>query len=53
MLFLKKQCLFKALAIFWRAYFRNMLIFENVLIIARIRYLVKRKDGEKIFDLYS
>ena len=33
-----KQCLFKA--VFGRAYFRKILIFEKVLIIARVRYMV-------------
>ena len=35
-----KQRLFKALPVLGRPYFRSMLIFEKVLFIARVRYLI-------------
>ena len=45
------QCLFLALAVFDRAYFRDMLIFEPMLIFARVRYL-HQVVIEPTFNLY-
>ena len=42
-----KQCLFKGVTVLVHAYFRVMLIFKKVLIIAQVRYVIYTRDSNK------
>ena len=42
-----KQCFFKGVTVLVHAYFRVMLIFKKVLIIAQVRYVIYTRDSNK------